>query len=47
MDRVRLIAKPLPKEAIDIKIVKREWGVERSYKTSNGREIFTSAPYLN
>ena len=34
---------PLPRSAIDIKIVERKWGSERFYKTPNGTEIRTPA----
>ena len=46
MDRARIASKPIPKEAIEIKIIKRDWGIERSYKTPNGTEVCTPAPFL-
>jgi len=43
MDRARMASPPLPRSAIDIKIVERKWGIERFYKTPNGTEIRTPA----
>ena len=42
MDRARIASIPIPKEAIEIKITQRDWGIERSYKTTNGAEICKS-----
>ena len=36
---------PIPKEAIQIKIIERDWGIERSYKTPHGPKICTPAPF--
>ncbi len=36
---------PIPKGAVEIKIIARDWGIERSCKTLNGPEIFTPAPF--
>ncbi len=46
MDHARMVSPPLPKEAIDIRIVEREWGFERSFKTPNGPEVYTPAPFM-
>ena len=40
-----MVSLPIPKGAIEIRIVQRDWGVERSYKTANGPEICTPAPF--
>jgi len=40
-----MVSPPLPKSATEIKIVEREWGIERSYKNPNGTEICTPAPF--
>ncbi len=40
-----MISPPLPKNATEIKIVQKEWGVERSYKTTGGAKICTPAPF--
>ena len=40
-----MICLPIPKEAIEIKIVERDWGIERSYKTAHGPEACTPAPF--
>ena len=45
MDRARIISPPIPKEAIDIKIIEKEWGIERFYKTPHGPEVCTPAPF--
>ncbi len=38
-----MVSPPLPKEATDIKIIEREWGIELSFKTPNGTKIYTPA----
>ena len=45
MDRARIASLPIPKEAIEIKIIQRNWGIQRSYKTINGAEICKSIPF--
>ena len=45
MDRAHIVSPPLPKNATEIRTIQREWGIERSYKTPNGPEICTSAPF--
>jgi len=45
MDRAHMVSLPLPKSAVEIKIVEREWGFERSYKTPDGPVICTPAPF--
>ncbi len=42
MDRARMVS---PKEVQQAKIVMREWGIERCYKTLEGFEICTPAPF--
>ena len=38
MKRAQLVAPALPKETIQVKIVEREWGIERCYKSRDGQE---------
>ncbi len=45
MDRVRLVAQPLPRDATKVKIVSREWGIERCYRTPSGDDICSPAPF--
>ncbi len=40
-----MVTLPIPKGAIEIKIVEKDWGIERSYKIANGPEIFSPAPF--
>ena len=47
MDCARIASQPIPKEAIEIKIIKRDWGIERSYKRPNGTEVCTPAPFYS
>ncbi len=47
MDRARMVSPPLPKDATEIRLTQRPWGIERSYKTSNGYEICTAAAFQN
>ncbi len=42
MDRARIASLPIPKQATEIKITQRDWGIERSYKTTNGAEVCKS-----
>ncbi len=43
MDRAHLAVPALPKETIEVKIVEREWGIERCYKSRDGQEHCTPA----
>ena len=45
MDRARIVWPPVPKEAIDIKLVNKKWGILRSYKTPTGPKIYTTAAF--
>ncbi len=36
MYRAKLIAPALPKGAIEVTIIEREWGIERCYKSRDG-----------
>ena len=45
MDRARMASEPLPKGVKEVKIVAREWGVERCYKTTCGKDVCTTAPF--
>ena len=47
MDRVRIASPPLPREAIEIKIVARECWVERCYKFPGGNKVCAHAPFIN
>ena len=40
-----MISPPLPEGVTKVKIVEREWGIERCYISSKGIEICTPAPY--
>ena len=44
MQRARMASMPLPK-GTQTKLQRRDWGIERSYKTPIGNEICTAAPY--
>ena len=46
MQRARMISFPLPKDATDVKLTQREWGIERSYKTSKGNKIQIAASFV-
>ena len=39
-----MISVPLPK-GTQTNLRRRDWGIERSYRTSKGNEICTPAPY--
>ena len=45
MERARMAYEPLPEGVRDIKIIARNWGYERCYKTSSGKEICNKAPF--
>ncbi len=38
MKRAHLAAPALPKGTTEVKIVEREWGIERCYKSKDGNE---------
>lgn len=38
MNRARIIAPPVPKGITEVKIIEREWGIERCYKSNDGEE---------
>ena len=38
MKRAQLVAPSLPKGATEVKIVEREWGIEKCYKSCDGIE---------
>ena len=44
MQRARMISNPLPK-GTKTTIRRREWGMERTYITTRGNEIYTGALY--
>ncbi len=44
MQRARMISLPLPK-GTKTTLRHRNWGIERSYNTSQGNEICTPAPF--
>ena len=44
MQRARMISNPLPK-GTKATLRRRDWGMERSHKTTRGNEICTAAPY--
>ena len=44
MQRARMISTPLPKGS-QATLLRRDWGMERSHKTTRGNEICTAAPY--
>ena len=44
MQRARMISTPLPK-GTKATLRRRDWGMERSHKTTRGNEISTAAPY--
>ena len=46
MQRARMISTPLPKGS-QATLLRRDWGMERSHKTTRGNEICTAAPYEN
>ncbi len=38
MERAQLIAPSLPQGISEVRIIEREWGIERCYKSREGRE---------
>ncbi len=38
MDRAQLIAPALPKGTAAVRIIEREWGIERCYRSKDGKE---------
>ena len=44
MQRARMISTPLAK-GTKATLRRRDWGMERSHKTTTGNEICTAAPY--
>ena len=36
MERARMVSSPVPKNATEVRITQRSWGIERSYKNYNG-----------
>ena len=44
MQRARMISAPLPK-GTKATLRRRDWGMERSHKTTRGNEICTAAPF--
>jgi len=45
MDRAPLIASTLPKDISSVKIVEREWGIERCFKSKDGKEHCVPAAF--
>ncbi len=45
MERAHLIAPALSKGTVEVKIVEREWGIERCYKSRDGKEHCTPASF--
>ena len=45
MDRAHLAVPPLSKDTVEVKIVEREWGIERCYKTRDGNEQCVPAAF--
>ena len=43
METMRLVSFPLPKAAFDIRLIHREWGIERYYRLQNGSQLFNPA----
>ena len=39
MDRVRIVSPPTPKDAVEIKLIQNELGVEKSYRIRKGNKI--------
>ena len=46
MIRARMTCPPMPKGATEVKIVERDWGIERCYVSPEGEQICTPAPFL-
>jgi len=46
MQRARMISTPLPRDATEVRLTQKEWGIERSYKTPNGNEISTATVFF-
>ncbi len=46
MNRARMASEPLPKDVISVKLIARNWGIERYYMNSKGIEICSPAPFL-
>ncbi len=47
MERARIAYEPLPKGVRDIKIIARDWGYERCYKTPCGKKICNKVLFEN
>ncbi len=46
MIRAQIAAPPLSKGSTEVKIIERNWGIERCYVTADGEKVCTPAPYL-
>ena len=45
MDRALLVAPSLPRTTSEVKIVEREWGIERCFKSRDGKEHCVPAAF--
>ena len=46
MIRAQTAASVLPKGLTEVKIIERNWGIEKCYVTPDGEKICTPAPFL-
>ena len=46
MIRSLMSAPPLPKGAAEIKIIEKEWGIERCYVSPDGEEVCTPVTFF-
>ena len=45
MNQSQKVLATMPKGITEVKIVEREWGIERCYKSPGGPEVCTPAPF--
>ncbi len=45
MDRALLVAPSLPRDITSVKIVEKEWGIERCFKSRDGKEHCVPAAF--
>ena len=46
MIRARMTCPPMPTGATEVKIIERDWGIERCYVSPEGEQICTPAPFF-
>tara|TARA_Y100001968_G_C19353120_1_gene715758 strand:+ start:241 stop:417 length:177 start_codon:yes stop_codon:yes gene_type:complete len=46
MTRNQITVNSFPKGSTEVKIIERNWGIERCYVTPDGENVCTPAPFL-